>query len=252
MHQMAPTGTWPKRVPVLTPEQEAIREDFMQHWHRVLPKQFGLLERFNHTFPAARREDWAGRIRTLEIGAGFGAHLAFEDLSFQDYTVLELRESMAKHINSTYPQVEVLIGDVQQSIPVPDGFFDRVVAVHVLEHLPDLPAAFAEIRRVMSPGGLFSIVLPCEGGLMYDLARRVSSRRIFERRYHTSYDWFISAEHVNTYGEIIQELKRVFAMQEIRFWPFRVPAPHLNLVVGVACRPDSDSADRRTAGNHAG
>src|SRR4051812_13152873 len=95
---------WPKQVPALTPEQEAIREDFMQYWHEVLPQTYTLLERFNHQYPAAHRVDWPGeRINTLEIGAGFGAHIAYEDLSFQKYTALELREAMANRITTRYP-----------------------------------------------------------------------------------------------------------------------------------------------------
>jgi 2-polyprenyl-6-hydroxyphenyl methylase/3-demethylubiquinone-9 3-methyltransferase len=35
------------------------------------------------------------------------------------------------------------------------GSFDAVVAADVLEHLPDLPAAVAELARVLAPGGSF-------------------------------------------------------------------------------------------------
>ena len=30
-----------------------------------------------------------------------------------------------------------------------DGFFDRSIAVHVLEHLPNLPAAIREVYRLL-------------------------------------------------------------------------------------------------------
>lgn len=148
---------------------------------------------------------------------------------------------MAERITTKYPQVKVLVGDVQERIPVPEGYFHRVVAVHVLEHLPDLPAALREIQRVMHPQGRFSIVLPCEGGVGYDLARRVSTKRLFEKRYHSSYDWFIKAEHVNDYQEIIDELEKVFSIQQTRYWPLRVPNVHANLVVGVTCTMRNNS-----------
>lgn len=209
----------------------------MQYWHEVLPGNYGLLERFNHGFPRAHCSDRpAGTIRTLEIGAGSGGHLAYEDLSFQEYTALELREAMAAHIRAKYPQVKVLVGDVQTHIPALDAYFDRVVIVHVLEHLPNLPAALAEIRRVLKPGGRCSVVLPCEGGLLYDLARRASSKRTFEKRYRSSYDWCIRAEHVNNCVEIMEELRQLFQVTQSRFWPFRIPNVHMNLVVGVHLR----------------
>lgn len=230
------TTRWPKVVPELTPEQQAIREDFMHHWHEVLPKQYGLLERFNHGYPAARRPDWPQTpIRTLEIGAGFGAHIAWEDLSFQEYTALELRDSMAQRITDRFPQVQTLVGDVQEAIPAPEGHFDRVVAVHVLEHLPDLPRALVQIKRILAPQGRLSVVIPCEGGMMYEFARTISSRRIFEKKYKTSYDWFIRSEHVNNFSEIVREMRAAFKIINMTYFPFHIPHPHLNVVVGITC-----------------
>ncbi|MDA8218828.1 MAG: class I SAM-dependent methyltransferase [Dehalococcoidales bacterium] len=210
----------------------------MRYWHDVLPQRFSMIERFNHGFPRARRVDWQeDRIRTLEIGAGSGGHLAFEDLSFQDYTALELRESMAARIRERYPQVEVLIADVQEHIPAADAHFDRVVAVHVLEHLPNLPAALAEVRRVLKPSGRFTAVLPCEGGLVYGLGHDLTTRRLFQKRYHTSYDWCIRFEHINTCSEIMEELARSFEVVKTRFWPLWIPITHANAIVGLVCEP---------------
>jgi 2-polyprenyl-6-hydroxyphenyl methylase / 3-demethylubiquinone-9 3-methyltransferase len=40
-----------------------------------------------------------------------------------------------------------------EHLPFADSRFDAVVAADVLEHLPDLPAAVAELARVLAPGG---------------------------------------------------------------------------------------------------
>ena len=40
-----------------------------------------------------------------------------------------------------------------QEIPFEDETFDAVIANHMLYHVPDRPKAFAEIRRVLKPGG---------------------------------------------------------------------------------------------------
>src|SRR5207245_8071380 len=121
-------------------------------------------------------------------------------------------------------------------IPAADSSFDRIVAVHVLEHLPDLPAALDEMKRVLRPAGRLVVVLPCEGGLLYGLARRFSAKRLFERRYHTSYDWFIRSEHVNTSQEVVQELRRAFDVERVAYWPLRLPSVHFNRFVGVEAR----------------
>jgi 2-polyprenyl-6-hydroxyphenyl methylase/3-demethylubiquinone-9 3-methyltransferase len=42
-----------------------------------------------------------------------------------------------------------------EHLPFADGSFDVVVAADVLEHLPDLPVAVAELARVLAPGGSF-------------------------------------------------------------------------------------------------
>jgi ubiquinone/menaquinone biosynthesis C-methylase UbiE len=46
------------------------------------------------------------------------------------------------------------VADVQ-ALPFADARFDAVVANHMLYHVPDLPRALAEIRRVLKPGGRF-------------------------------------------------------------------------------------------------
>lgn len=40
-----------------------------------------------------------------------------------------------------------------QSLPLPDRSLDAVIANHMLYHVPDRAAAFAEITRVLKPGG---------------------------------------------------------------------------------------------------
>ena len=109
--------------------------------------------------------------------------------------------------------IHAIIGDCQERQPFPDGYFDRIVAIHVLEHLPNLPAAIQEMHRLCDPSrGVLQLVLPCEGGLAYEMARRISAKRIFEKRYHQSYDWFIRREHINLPNEVLEELAPHFAV----------------------------------------
>jgi SAM-dependent methyltransferase len=222
---------FPKIVPELTDEQKRINDDFVNYWHQVLPNRYGVIERFNHGYPL--RTFSAHTRRTLEIGAGRGEHAYYENLPVQEYTALELRSEMAIAIQEAHPSVKVIVGDCQQRIDVPDHYFDRVLAIHVLEHLPDLPRALDEIKRVLKPGGLFAVVIPCEGGFAYSLARKISAQRIFEQRYKQSYKWFISREHLNLPSEIIPELQSRFSVVHRQFFPLRVPLIALNLCIGL-------------------
>jgi len=78
--------------------------------------------------------------------------------------------------------------------------------------LPDLPKALDEIRRVLRPGGSFAIVYPCDPGLAYEVARKISAERIFRRTYHLPYGWLIRREHINSPGEIETELGKRFTL----------------------------------------
>jgi ubiquinone/menaquinone biosynthesis C-methylase UbiE len=220
-----------------------IRDDFMKYWHEVLPRRFGMIERFNHLYPLRRQP--ATFRRTLEIGAGIGEHIEYERLTEEqerEYYAVELRENMGAEIRRRFPRVQTIIGDCQKRLPSPDDYFDRILAIHVLEHLPNLPAAVRELYRVCDKEqGVLSIVIPCEGSLAYTLARRCSAQRIFQKRYGQSYKWFIEREHVNRPGEIMEELNPYFETIDKTFFPFRVPFLFCNLVIGITLKP------RRTA-----
>jgi SAM-dependent methyltransferase len=130
-------------------------------------------------------------------------------------------------------------GDIEQRQAWPDGFFDRVVVVHVLEHLRNLPAALTEICRLLKPDGCFDAVLPCEGGLAYSVARKLSAERLFRRRFGMDYTPIIRNEHVSTLDEILVELDRLFEVRARSFFPIPLPIPTVNLCVAMrlAARP---------------
>jgi SAM-dependent methyltransferase len=236
---MPASTKWPKVVPELSREQARISDDFMKHWHEVLPERYSMADDFNHRYPV--RHGPTRFRKTLEIGAGIGEHLKYELLEpdqFANYYALELRENMAAKIRERFPQIEVVVGDCQSRLTFDDNFFDRILAVHVLEHLPNLPAAISEMYRLChKENGIFSVVLPCEGGLAYSLARRISAQRIFEKRYKQSYRWFIEREHLNRPAEVFSELEKYFRIIHRQFFPLHLPSVALNLCIGLTLKP---------------
>src|SRR5579883_1409309 len=128
--------SWPKERPVLSAEEQAAVDDWVEVFLTSLKgKRFAPVNRFDHTFPARSA---AHGLRTLEIGAGTGSHLPFEPSG--DYVALEASAELAAQIPRR-EGLSVVVGDCEQPLPWADDWFDRVVAIHVLEHLYNLPAA---------------------------------------------------------------------------------------------------------------
>jgi SAM-dependent methyltransferase len=56
------------------------------------------------------------------------------------------------------PREYARIGADAQALPFVAGSFDAVLMPFVLFHLPDLPTALTQVRRVLAPGGAFGAV----------------------------------------------------------------------------------------------
>lgn len=233
------TNRWPKVFPPLTEEQKRISDDFMKHWHDVLPNRYGIVDNFNHNYVVKHAPP--NFRNTLEIGAGSGEHMNYERLSDEqtkNYVAVDIRANMVAELRRKFPEIQSVVGDCQERMDFEDGHFDRILAIHVLEHLPDLPRAVAEMYRLCDKeNGVLSIVIPCEGSMAYTLARRISAQRIFEKRYKQSYRWFIEREHINLPDEIFGEVLEYFDVTASSFFPLAVPFKFCNLCIGATFKP---------------
>ncbi len=55
---------------------------------------------------------------------------------------------------------DVLIRDISQGIPFPDGSYDFVFCIEVLEHVPNPFGTLSEFHRVLKPGGVLILSVP--------------------------------------------------------------------------------------------
>ena len=95
----------------------------------------------------------------LELGAGPGATTEALRNRAKHVTSLEYDRTFAAALKLRYGKTNVCVlqGDAA-SLPFPDGTFSSVLAVLVLHHLKSQEQqekAFAEIYRVLKPGGAF-------------------------------------------------------------------------------------------------
>jgi len=107
---------------------------------------------------ALLRHRYQGRGMDLGCGAGqVGGVLielaGLEDLHGVDYNET-CRESTVANGYTSFTHCDI------QALAHPDETFDYAVSICVIEHVPDLPRALAEIRRVLKPGGRFVFTTP--------------------------------------------------------------------------------------------
>ena len=109
----------------------------------------------------------------LELGCGTGSmwrgvklpegcRLTLTD--FSEGMLEAARENTAHLPGTSYRQVDA------QEIPYEDGSFDAVIANMMLYHVPDIPRALGEIRRVLRPGGAFYAATYGEHGVVEAVA----------------------------------------------------------------------------------
>ena len=82
--------------------------------------------------------------RVLEVGSGAGY---LQDV-VQDYTGLDISPSAGRHYHKPF------IAASATDMPFPDGTFDALWTINVLEHIPNPESALLEMRRVLKPGGV--------------------------------------------------------------------------------------------------
>ncbi len=97
--------------------------------------------------------------RVLEVGAGAGtlwtknaARLPPIELVLSDVSAVMLDDARGA-LDGIVPGVRWLVADAQH-VPLAADAFDVVIANAMLYHVPDLPGALAELRRVLRSGGV--------------------------------------------------------------------------------------------------
>ena len=114
--------------------------------------------------------------RVLELGCGTGSMWKGHDelikkcsqlvlSDFSDAMVETTRNTVGAHPNITYRSIDI------QNIPYDTATFDAVIANMMLYHVPDLPKALAEVRRVLKLNGKFYCATYGEHGIVEYLSK---------------------------------------------------------------------------------
>lgn len=109
--------------------------------------------------------------RLLDLGCGAGRH-AFEayrrgaqvvalDYAFDELpSVVGLLGAMGAEGDGIDSSSGAAVNGDACNLGLADDSFDRIIASEVFEHVPDDAAAFAELTRVLRPGGIMAVTVP--------------------------------------------------------------------------------------------
>lgn len=156
-----------------------------RHYHRlgrIFGKDPAAMSRnlVNERMGARIRAGWYPGRWVLDAGCGHGRYLSrFAALGATAVGVDVGRGPEAAGVPRDDPRIHVVQGDVLR-LPFADGAFDLAFCDGVLHHTPDPRRGFAELCRVVKPGGAVYVWLyPREGALreaVFGAARFVTTR----------------------------------------------------------------------------
>lgn len=195
-------GSWQLRIerePLTTESLAAQYDRAAPTWTRITNK-YGYEASYRKIF----REFFAGQpdgvpcrpIRVLDVGVGAGAYsLALLDAYRApiDLTAVDISSAMldetATRLAENGVHAQLCQADVR-SLPFEPASFDLVIGAHVFEHLPDPVVAFADIKRVLRPGGWLVSCMTRQSWLGAYIQAKWRTHRVSK---HRVVDWLQTA-----------------------------------------------------------
>jgi SAM-dependent methyltransferase len=117
--------------------------------------------------------------RLLDVGAGLGESSVYFALQGSDVTCTDLSPGMVDFAVRLARHHGVEIRGIvcpAENLAVPDHHFDFVYVANSIHHMPDKRAFFAEIRRVLKPGGRFFSWDPIAYNPIINVYRRMADK----------------------------------------------------------------------------
>ncbi|RME59229.1 class I SAM-dependent methyltransferase, partial [Candidatus Parcubacteria bacterium] len=187
--------------------------------HRLLEKDLAPGEHFS---------------RVVEVGAGTGEHFPYVRHSFDEYIMTDMDADALKVARQKVGVHHKVAFECRSAteLDYPSDSVDRLVAVHVLEHLYFPHRVLKEWNRVVKDGGVISILIPTDPGLAWRLGRYLGPRRRAIAQ-GIEYDYVMAREHVNSCTNLMALIRFYFRERKERWWPFVLPAVDVNLFVAI-------------------
>ena len=166
--------------------------------------------------------------KILEVGGNLGEHSKFVTHEYESYLVTDKRLVNAKPINKL---VNFEVANVEE-LPYQDSSFDRVLSTCLLHHLEDPEKGWLEMRRVVKTGGLISLTLPCDPGVLYRIGKTIGPYKTMKRNHNcVSPKYLHYVQHRNHFSGLETKIDQVFKNDRVasKNYPFLLPFWNINL-----------------------
>ena len=173
--------------------------------------------------------------KVLEIGAGSAPHYRFIKHHYDEYHIVETSGTVIKKYNDN-PKVIAKNYD-GKILPYEKNYFDRIIISHCLEHIIDPESFLLEMMKKLKKGGILSISLPTDPGLLFRLGRLYLKIFSIKKKYKISsrqFDYMNATEHVNSIFGLSSIIKYNYedCLKE-SYLPFKIKLFDLNLFYNV-------------------
>ncbi|MDC0618148.1 class I SAM-dependent methyltransferase [Candidatus Pelagibacter sp.] len=173
--------------------------------------------------------------KVLEIGAGSAPHYKFIKHHYDEYHIAETSGDFTeKYIDNPKVIATKYNGKI---LPYEKEYFDRIIISHCLEHIMDPESFLHEMMKKLKIGGILSISLPTDPGLLFRLGRLYLKLFSIKKKYRITpveFDYMNATEHVNSIFGLFSIIKYNFGdFISESYLPFKIKSFDLNLFYNV-------------------
>ena len=173
--------------------------------------------------------------KVLEIGAGDSPHCKYLKHDFDEYHIIETSDYALENKEQNEKIMKKKYDGV--TIPYPNKTFDRIIISHCLEHIPFPEKFLLQMMDKLKDGGILSISLPADPGLLFRLGRLYLKLFSIKKNYKISseeFDYMNATEHINSIFTLRSLIKFHFSGKIKEFYlPFKIKLIDLNLFYNV-------------------
>ena len=186
------------------------------HGHIKLENQFSKTDHFG---------------KVLEVGCGSAEHINHIKHSYNEYHMTDSNEmyttKLRENLSENFRKKTIIATENACKLSYDDNTFDRLIATHVMEHLPFPHEVFDEWSRLLKPGGVMSILLPCDPGVLWRFGRMIRPGR--KNSYSEDYYYHMALENINPINNLVAILRKKGGRMKEYWWPMHVASIDLNL-----------------------